>query len=262
MEDEKDLIAKVGEEKLYASELSQITKGLSGKDSLMALKSYTDQWVRKKVLIGKALDNINESELNIEGLVNDYRESLILFEYEKELVYQKLDTTIKQDEFSNYYEKHKGGFDLPQDMFLVFYIKLPTDAPDLKEARKWILNPKDEEEKIMAEGYCKQFSSGYELSKGLWFNASSLEERFKVSAATASGMSGSDKFREFPTEDGLLYLKVPAMFRQGTTAPVDFVSEEIRKIILENRKSDLINNIYKKAYNDAIQSGNAEIFIR
>lgn len=257
--DKADLIARVGEDRLYASELTQVTVGLSGKDSLQALRSYADQWVKRKVLLQKALDNIRESDLNIEGLVQSYKESLILFEYEKELVYEKLDTVLQQAEIDAYYEEHKDGFILPRDMYQVYYIKLPTDAPDLKQARSWILKPADEEDVIMAEGYCKQFSSGFEMNNALWMDADQIQERFKVSP---SSLQSSGVFREYRVEDGLLYLKISEIFRQGSIAPVAFVSDEIRKIILEKRKGELIDRIYRKVYQDAVQDGNAEMFIR
>ena len=257
--DKADLIARVGEDRLYASELTQVTVGLSGKDSLQALRSYADQWVKRKVLLQKALDNIRESDLNIEGLVQSYKESLILFEYEKELVYEKLDTVLQQAEIDAYYEEHKDGFILPRDMYQVYYIKLPTDAPDLKQARSWILKPADEEDVIMAEGYCKQFSSGFEMNNALWMDVDQIQERFKVSP---SSLQSSGVFREYRVEDGLLYLKISEIFRQGSIAPVAFVSDEIRKIILEKRKGELIDRIYRKVYQDAVQDGNAEMFIR
>lgn len=256
--DQADLIARVGDEKLYASELLQVTAGLKGEDSVQALKGYADQWVKRKVLLNKAMDHIRESDLNIDGLVKSYRESLILFEYEKELVYEKLDTALAQQEIEQYYETHKDGFILPKDMYQVFYIKLPSDAPDLKEARKWILKPSDEEDIIMAEGYSKQFSSGFELKNALWMDAGQLQERFKLNlSAVAPG-----GFKEYRVEEGLLFVKVAAVYKSGTTAPLAFVSDEIRKIMLEKRKGEMIDGVYKKVYQDAVRKGSAEIFVR
>lgn len=93
-----DVIARVNEEYLYASDLQSLTRGLKGQDSLSALKSYAENWVRKKLLLQKAIENIPEDDIGINKKVEDYREALLLYEYEKALINDKLDTTIRREE--------------------------------------------------------------------------------------------------------------------------------------------------------------------
>ena len=91
---DKDAIARVNDDYLDASDIPAITRGLTGKDSIAALKSYAENWVRKKLLLQKAEENIPDDDPGILRKVEDYRESLFLYEYEKALISKRLDTTL------------------------------------------------------------------------------------------------------------------------------------------------------------------------
>ena len=49
----------------------------------------------------------------IERKVEDYKESLMLFEFEKYLYANSMDIKISEDQISNYYNENKDDFILP-----------------------------------------------------------------------------------------------------------------------------------------------------
>ena len=70
-----DAIARVKDEYLYASDIQSLTKGFTGPDSTEILRSYAESWVRKKLLLKKAIENIPEDDLNITRKIEDYRKA-------------------------------------------------------------------------------------------------------------------------------------------------------------------------------------------
>jgi hypothetical protein len=159
-----DVIARVGEEELYASDLQNLTKGLHDKDSLAVLKSYAENWVRKKLLLQKAAENIDEEDLGVSKLVEDYREKLMLYEYEKAIINQKLDTVVKSDELTAWYEKMKTSFPLEQDVYQLYFFKLKPEAPDLPSLRKMItVEDPDAEAKLL--GIAKNLPAVFRWTK-------------------------------------------------------------------------------------------------
>src|SRR5690349_6357840 len=102
-----DAIARVNDEYLYASDIQSLTRSMTGQDSIEILKKYAENWVRKKLLLQKAIENIPEDDLDVTKKIEDYRESLLLYEYEKALINQKLDTVIRSAELNDWYEKLK-----------------------------------------------------------------------------------------------------------------------------------------------------------
>lgn len=257
-----DLVARVNEEYLYASDLVNITKGLTGPDSIAALKSYAESWTRKKLLLQKASDNIEEDDLGINKKVEDYRESLLLYEYEKALINQKLDTNFTAQEMNTWYDKMKGDFTLQSDVYRVQFIRIDKNTEDIAKAKKWILNPKDEEESEKMKAFVKEFSQGYSLDNGLWYEKEKLIKNFPVNEAEVASLAASRKFKEFKEGDMLWFIRVSEVLRKDDPSPLEFISDKIEKAIMEKRKMAMIEKIYNKIYQDGLSDKSLEIYIK
>lgn len=257
---DKDVIARVNDEYLYASDLQNLTRGLKGADSVAVLRGYAESWVRKKLLLEKAQENIPDDDVSINKKIEDYRETLTLYEYEKELINQKLDTAVKDQELEQWYEKTKQDFLLEEDVYQVFYVKLKKDAPQLSDVRKWILRPSGEEDARKLEGYCKEYAISYLLDKGIWLSSTNLLKTFSLSNYEM-GQLGNN-FKEFNRTDELWFLKTPEVKHKGEPAPVWFVREQLVKMIVEKRKMDLLERTYTRIYQDGIKSKAFEILVK
>lgn len=257
-----DVIARVNDEYLYASDIQLLTKGLKGKDSLDVLKNYAENWARKKLLLKKAIENIPEDDLGITKKVEDYRQTLLLYEYEKALINQKLDTAIKQQELNDCYEKLKSDFPLEHDVYLLFFIKLKKDAPDLDQARKWILKPKDEDDLRKLEGYCKEFSTSYVMDDGMWYEPENILKNFPLNQSDINLLSNSKSFKEFKTDDGSWFIKIADVMKKDSPAPLEFIREQMVKAIIEKRRLQLVERVYEKIYQDGIKSKSFEILVK
>ncbi len=259
---EKDVIARVNDDYLSASDIPAITRGLSGKDSVEALKSYAESWIRKKLLLQKAEENIPEDDAGIVRKVEDYRESLVLYEYEKALISKRLDTVIKDDELAAQYEKLKSAFPLDKDVFQLCFIKLKKDVPDLDNARKWILKPHDEEDKRKLDGYCREYASGAATDTGVWFEKESILKDFPLSENDLALLVAGKTYKEFKNGDAIWFIKVTDMVKAGQPAPMDFIRDNLEKVITEKRRLDLTEKIYDRIYQDGVKSKSFELFVK
>jgi hypothetical protein len=257
-----DVIARVKDDYLYASDLASATRGLHGKDSIDAIKSFAESWVRKKLLLQKAQENILEDDVGIAKKVEDYREALVLYEYEKELIEQKLDTTIRPAELNTWYEKTKNDFPAEEDFFRVFYIKLPKDAPDLKEARKWIMKPKDEEEQRKLEGYCRDIALSYSIDNGRWYTREMIKSNFPFPEGELNGLAASKNYKEFKADDIIWFVKVAEKVSKDEASPLELVSGRIAGMVIEKRKLQLLEKTYSKIYEDGRQSESFNIYLK
>jgi len=141
--------------------------GSSTKDSLELIKKYIDNWVHETLVIQKAESNLSEDKKNVEKQLQDYRNSLITFAYEKELVNQKLDTVVTQNEIEEYYNNNKANFELRDNIIKVIYIKVNKTAPEMKKVKNWYKSdePKDKEQ---LASYCHQFAANFYLDDNSW----------------------------------------------------------------------------------------------
>jgi hypothetical protein len=259
---EVDAIARVNDEYLYASEIQSLTRGLKSEDSIEVLKSYAETWVRKKLLLKKAIDNIPEDDANVAKKLEDYRESLILYEYEKALINQKLDTIVRKEQLNEWYEKVKNDFPLEEDVFLLFFIKMKKDVPNLDQARKWIMKPKQEEDLQKLEGYCKEFASSYALDKGIWYEKATVLKNFPLNEYAINSLAGSTDFHEYKTEEGSWFIRVSDVLKENEPSPIEFIRDKIVKLIIEKRRLKLVEKTYEKIYQDGIKSKSFEVLVK
>jgi hypothetical protein len=259
---DKDAIARVNDDYLYASDIQGLTKGLKGQDSTAALKNYADNWVRKKLLLQKAEENIPGDDVGITKKVEDYRASLMLYEYEKALVNKKLDTAVTQKELSEWYEKLKGDFPLERDVYLLLFVKLKKDARDMENIRKWINKQDDEETARKLAGYCQEFASSQMLDKGIWYDKDNLVKNFPLTENDIVTLSYSKTFKEFKTESGTWFIKIGDVIKKDQAPPIEFIHEQLVKAIIEKRRLLLVEKIYDKIYQDGIKSKSFEILVK
>ena len=94
-------MAKVGESVFTLDDLrASMPVGLSSDDSIEQAASIVQAWMNQRLMYDKARFNLDEAQLNIDRQVEKYRQELFIFEYEKEIIRQKLDTLVTQEEVS------------------------------------------------------------------------------------------------------------------------------------------------------------------
>lgn len=257
-----DVIARVGSDYLYASDLENITRGLHGKDSVTALKNYAENWARKKMLLQKAAEYISEDDAGITKKMADYREALLLYEYEREYIEQKLDTAVKPQELTDWYEKMKDEFILDNDVHRVNFVRLKPDAPDLKDFKKWLTQPQTQEDTLKLNGYCRELSTSYDIEEGMWFEEEKLTQLFPLSKFEIQQLATGKKYLEFKRTDAILYMRITETLRKGQPSPLDFISDRLVKTIIEKRKLQLVDKVYDKIYREGLESKEVEVLVK
>jgi hypothetical protein len=68
------------------------------------------------VLIYNANNNLTDEQKNFENEMEEYKSSLLIYNYEKEFIFQKLDTVVAEKEIEKYYESHPNDFQLKENI--------------------------------------------------------------------------------------------------------------------------------------------------
>ena len=71
---------------MYSEVLAFIPSGTSREDSILMSQNYIRNWITKKLLLHKAIENLSEQEKNIHKQVEDYRTSLLIHKYKQKLI--------------------------------------------------------------------------------------------------------------------------------------------------------------------------------
>src|SRR5689334_18706215 len=131
-------VARVFDKYLYLENLNGIVPpNASRQDSILATKNYIDNWIHQQVVLRKAESNLDEEKKNVEKQLDEYRNSLIRYAYEKALIEQRLDTVVSDKEIEEFYNANPGNFELKSNILKVIYLKLNKKSPKLNKVRDW-----------------------------------------------------------------------------------------------------------------------------
>lgn len=248
------VLAKAHNKTLYLSELDgMIPQNVSEQDSVMVVNAYIERWTRKALMLHEAERNLPK-DLDIDGLVRDYRASLILHNYEQMLVEQELDSTIAQAELNTYYEKNKEQYQLESSIIRCNFIKIPTSAPDIKDAKKWW----EQEDSLKLMKYCNTFAESFLLEDSTWHKVDDIAAEFPKGTFNKSMKSN----RTLSLKDGdyHYFLKVLEKKSQKEIAPLEFIRGQATKFILHNKKIKLLEQKKEELYEKGIRRNYVKIF--
>ena len=255
-----EVLVRVYDKYLYASDLEGvIPPGASARDSLTAVRNFIQNWVDKELIVKKAEENLPDELQDFSDRIEEYRNSLIIFEYEKMLVNQDLDTNVTREAISEYYEREKGNFLLQHDIIDLQYLKLHSDSPATAKFRQYIQSDLPEEMDSLAM-YSSKYALGFSILQDYWISKNEMLDLLPLEDYNYADFRMNRKFLE--TRDSVFIYMVYVRDDKPTDSipPVQFVEKEIKNIILNKRKKDLIKNMRQSVLQDAIEHNQVEIF--
>ncbi len=244
-------VASVFEKNLYLAELNEvIPKNSSMKDSVEFVKNYVDNWIIKQLLLQKAELNLNDEQKDLSKLLDDYRTTLLVYKYEQQLINQKMDTIVSDDEINTYYEEHAGEFKLRNNIVKIIYVKVPVSAYDAFNIRKWYRSP-NEENINSIEDYCYQNASKFIIDDS-WHYFNSIFNEVPVKITNPNHYLRTHKLIEVRDSLYQYFINIKKYKLVNDTPPLVYVKNDIKNIILNKRKHHFINELENNVYEDAL----------
>ena len=253
-------VARVNNKYLYRSELQGIiTPGINAADSAVIIKRYIENWVRQQVYLAEAEKNLTSDYADFQRKVENYRNSLIIFSYENHYIKANLDTVITPELMAKYYEKHQDEFKLRDHIVQVKFVKLPLDAPDISMVRR-LIRSDGEQDLVALEEYCINNAASYFLDSGSWFIFSDILRDMPINPQNTESFLRNNSFLE-RTDDFYRYFLYIIDYRlEGSSSPIAFQRDNIKSIILNHRKQQLINEFRHELFKNAASNGSYEIY--
>jgi hypothetical protein len=257
------VVARANDKFLYLHDLEGLTpKGTPVNDSIDIVNRYVKRWVKKNLLINEATRNIAFDEAEIERKILDYRYALMIYEFEKFYINQKLKQEVTEQDIKNYYNENKQNFELKQNIIRGIFVKLPKEAPKMNKFKK-LLSPQNDEEWEELKSYCFRFAVTYFLEEQQWLNFDDVVKNtplMNIPNKVQFLKDNNKKFVETSDENYLYFLKIYEYKISDQISPLEFVSDQIKHIILNKRKLDLSKQLEEEIYKRAEKNNDFEIF--
>lgn len=260
-EAEKVSIARVKQTYLYEDDLSGLTSpNMTSEDSTIRIKNYIDNWIKKQLLIDKAISQIEFNEAELERKVLDYRYALIVHEYEKFYVNQEISKDVTDEEIEEYYEEKYENFLLKQNIIRCLFAKVPKEAPRVSDLSQWMRRyPNSDIEEI--QSYCYQFANKSSLVDTLWINFDEIIQNTVLSdIPNKVQFLKNNKYVEATDEEFIYLLKILDYKISDQISPLEFIRDDIRNIIINKRKISIKKDLEERIFKEARQNEEFEIF--
>lgn len=260
-EEDDPVIATVGRTMLRASDVDFIRGDTQLElDSAELVNRYVQTWIKKQLMIKEASKNltINEAELNRKLL--DYRYALIIYEFEKAHVEKHLNKDVPLAEISDYYEKHKDNFSLKEIIVRTNFIKLEKDLPQKRQIERLLNSSRENDRKDMKE-LSQRYANNYFLEDSTWIRFDDIILNTPL-AQNPNNVQMLKSNRTISVDDDYYtYLFHILEYRlQDQVPPLEFVKEEISKIIVNKRRVALAEQLHKEVYNKALENKEFTIY--
>lgn len=253
-------VAKAGDETLYLDELeSLIPDGSSQEDSLLMAEDYIKKWVITRLMVKKAEDNLTLSQRDITAELEEYRNALVTYRYKKALMSEKLDTVVTPQEISAFYEKHKLNFALTSPLMKAVFIKIPLEVSQPEKVKAFCGSTSPGELRELQE-YCLRYAETYHFYTDQWVNTRQLlqnlpgytpEEEIRLTPGTALEKRDNHYY----------YLICVLGFRaKGESAPMDYVHDNIRDLIINTRKTTFLKKLEEDIYTEGAKNKKFRIY--
>lgn len=259
----EEVLAEYNGKFLYKTDIPEdiLGKFKEGGDSTGLIKSFIDKWLENQVMVAIAEENLSDAEKNKEKLIEDYRNSLLIYEYQQKLMRENLDTAVTESEIAAFYKDNSETFLLRKNIVKIKYVKILKQKADLNKLKKLMQTASPENDKVLtalAESNAENF---YLDSNWLYLDDITkeipLDENYNQQRFLAN-----NKFIQIE-ENNMLYLLYIIDFRiKNAISPLAFERDKIKDILLYKRQLNFLKDNQKKLFDKAVSSGAIKYHIK
>ena len=228
-------------------------------DSLSRVNAFVDSWIRRQLLIHQAEKNLTPEQLDFSKQLQEYRNSLIIYAYETQLIEQDLDTVMEEDEILEYYEGNKQNFQLRSTMVKVAYVILQNDTKHKKEFQHLMANP-DTLMLPQLDAMADHAAVASFLDVDQWVRLDDLLSQIPLEIYNTESFLRKNRFVSFEKDNLLYMVRFEDYLMEENVSPLELERDNIKNIILLKRKKDLLSKMNEDLYDKAQAEQAFEIY--
>ncbi len=236
---------------LYESDLKGIVpEHTSIMDSLQRVNSFIDSWIERQVLVHQAETNLSKEQLDLKKQMEEYRNTLVIYAYETQLVNQKLDTVVSEEEITAYYEHNKEDFQLRNTMVRVVYVILKDDCKQKEDFYKIMKDP----DTLMLQNLdvlSSLYAEKSHLDVDTWMRLDELTSIVPIEILNPESFLKRNRFVCLDSDDYSYLVRFEEYLLEESISPLAIERDNIRSVILTQRKQRFIERMKTSTFNKA-----------
>ena len=247
-----EIVAQIGDNILYKKDISNlIPEGTSAADSIEMLKQYINNWAIKYLMLNRADRELSKQEKDVEKELEEYKNSLLAFRYQKKYVESRLDTLITQEEKIEYYNNNSHNIKLNNSIAICRIIKVTNSSPNLQIIRS-LYKSNSEEDKFRIEEICHSSAEKYIDFNNEWVDFAVIARELPLSVLDLEKELESKNWLEINDSGYYYFIYLYQKRASGETPPFEYYKSRIRETVLSKRKQNLLRELEKNLIDEAL----------
>jgi len=254
-------VAMAGNVTLYYDEIpDQVKDALTPADSAVAIQNFINKWARRELLFRKAESNLSPDLRNeIETQLGETRVNLVVYEYQRMMMMQNMDTIITREELESYYSNNGNNFILPSNIVKALFIKLPVETPGIYKIKTLSRSDKQKDFQEL-ESLCYQFAEKFDDFNESWITLDRLSLELKEEISNQENFLKRSRYHESSDSSSVYLITIYDYRLRGALAPFEYVERDIKRIIWNNRRLEYIRDLENGIFNEALKVNDFKIY--
>ena len=255
-------VARAGDRVLYLDQIPSglVTEAMSPEDSTSAVQSYIRQWARKELLALRAEENLTpEYKAEVNRQLNEMRNNLLTYQYQQQLIIQKMDTAVSDSELQDYYVSNLSTFTLTANLVKALYIRVPLGMTDTDRIRR-LYRSQGSADMQELEAICVQNGLRYDDYNDEWITFTQLLLEVPLDSENQEQWLERNSSVELRDDRYSYFLAIREYRLRNSVAPFEYIRSQVRTIILNNRRNDFLQKLEDGIYNEAVSNNTLKLY--
>ncbi|MBP5474510.1 MAG: hypothetical protein J6X92_07130 [Bacteroidales bacterium] len=259
--DKRIIVAKAGRSVLYLDQIPDLMANIQSEgDSLALYQSYISKWAKKELVYQKSNENLtDELRQEINKQVRETQSNLVIYQYEKQMMFEQMDTTLTDYELENYYMLHLESFALRQNIIKTLFVEIPIDTKESNKIRNLVREDDPEKQEELNE-LCYEYALEYTDYNGEWIPFEQLAIHLPNRILNEENFLKTHSFYETRDTSNIFFVKIRDYNIMPDPSPFEYVKDDIKRIVLNNRRIDFLQNLEDNIFNEAIKNNTYIIY--
>lgn len=258
-ETQRVVILEVEGKFLYKDDIQQIIPpNINAVDSADIAQRFIRKWVTDILMYENAKRNISNQK-EIDALVEGYRKSLIVHQYQQKLIEQRLPKEPAEEELKAFYDQYSEQLELKEAIIQGFLLVVPAKAAKIENVRSWVQSG-NEKALENIEKYSIQNAISYDYFGNKWMSFTEILKKIPLQVDDPSDYVATHRFIE--TSDSLqrYFLRITNYKKSGQVEPYEMAKNKITNILQNKLKADFMAKFETELYNDAVANEDVTFF--
>jgi len=235
-------------QELTFTQLDEITRNAqSTEDSAARADAYIFQWASDILEYTEAQDR---ASADLESLVEDYRRTLYIHEYEQKMVARHQPKNWPDSLVERIYEQQKEQMRLKETILKGVLLVVPQGTPKIAQMKSWLTHLTDDNiEKI--EKYAFQYATGYEYFPTQWYTSNQIILRLPLQNNFLEEKLSKNNQIVIEDSTSVYVLQITDKRLVGDIMPIECARENIEQLLLNDWKINFLKKERQQLFDAA-----------